>query len=147
MKHFAHLLFIFLFSFLSILNAKSQNNDSLITSQTEKTTRKYIIELDTANVIIKETMVESGKETLIKRKKKIHVVMVNGSSYTGRWEIVDENTISINNFEIPISDIVIIDTKMKTGGKVGIGVGIGVVVVGVIVGVGFIALIIVLGGL
>ena len=137
---------IFLFSFLSILNAKSQNNDSLVTSQTEKTTGKYIFELDTANVIIKETMVESGKETLIKRKKKIHVIMVNGFSYRGRWEIIDENTIAINNFEIPISDIVKIDTEMKTGGKVGMGVGIGVVVVGVLVGVALIAFFIVVGG-
>ena len=214
MKRNFHLVLILLFSFLSILNANSQNNDSLIASQSdtiksgyiieldtaeviikvtdvntgtetlltqndeirvsiiggnkesgrwvlidensirvkqliipmsviehiEKSPRKYIIELDTAKVNLKVTTIESGKETLIKRKKKIYVVMVDGLSYLGQWEIIDENTIAINNVALPISDIEDIGTKMKEGGKAAMGIGIGVVVVGILAGAALLAL-------
>jgi len=114
---------------LTFLIAYSQNNDSLVTSQTDTTQSGYIIELDTALVVIKVTKVSSGWESFISKHDKVKVYIVGGSKLTGQWEIIDENTIRVNEVVVPISIIENIKyKKMSYQGKAGLGFGVGVVV-------------------
>ena len=103
---------------LTYLIAYSQNNDSLVTSIIDTTKSGYIIEFDTVEVFIKVTEVISGEEILLTKKDKIRVYITGGSNMSGRWEIIDENNIRVNELTVPISVIENIkNRKMSKGGK------------------------------
>jgi hypothetical protein len=51
---------------------------------------------------------DSQKTIFIKENKRIKIETNNGTVYTGKYKIIDQNTISIDSISIPINDIVAI---------------------------------------